>query len=250
MSKIKAFLERPSSRVFRPCYRGALTYEDENGDPQPILNLPKYPRVVDFGGVGPGLGLTPAAAELFVRAIRGGNTVATACGIVGMSPQTYIGYRNLALDAKENETEFEKARREYLFDFLLAVERAYALAEADWISVVMAAAEGRLPKTKKVTKEVITYPLGHAACPRGGQQIREVTEEIEAPPDFKAAQWLLEHTRQGSYAIRRAEQLAEQAMDDGDGPSPLKKIAEALDRISLKELPSSKPIDAEFTEVE
>lgn len=241
----------PNRAPLRPLYTGELTYPGVDGERLPILALPKYPR----SKRGPKLEITPNLAEHYVRAARSGNTQIACCALSGITQAVFQKYRKLALaDPEEGESDYESQRREYLYAFIRAVEIAEALAEYEMLQVIAEAATSG-QKTVKKGKRKITYP-------KGGVQIEEYEEEVIAPPDHKAAMWILERTRPDKYALKK-EATRVEVTGEGGGPVEVEhsvtgildaihrgigRIAERQQAALPMDAEQQAAIDAEFAE--
>lgn len=204
----------------RPLYTEPLVFEDENGEYQPVLQLPGYP-IPEAGG---SISLTPRVAEIIIRAARAGNSIKASCAFAGIHPRRLYEWRDIATsDPVEGESEYAVKLRAYLLAFFNSYDMAFSLAEVEMLQIVHDAATGQLPSAKKRTVEKITYP-------KGGVQKREVEEEIIAAPDAKAAMWILERTRAGTYGPRKDVNV--ELTGEGGGPVEVNHTNKALELVA------------------
>ena len=137
-------------------------------------------------------GTTITAAEHLVEQIRLGLDYQTAADHTGVSRQTLHTWRLTGARHRAAETQGTKLTElesKYV-NFLDALERAHAEAEADRLAVIEGAATGGR-QIVKTTERVL---------PDGRTETVTVTET--ARPEWTAAAWILERRMPGKYARR------------------------------------------------
>lgn len=152
--------------------------------------------------------LTLEVHEQIVRAVRGGNSFATAAAHAGVSDRTFERWMNKG----------EKARSGPYRALYDEVVRAKAQAEAGFVSILRRAARGT------VRKRTVTDRLHN----RKGEEIVRTTTTEERVYDWRAAEAWLKHRVWGQVGRQAGKAAAAQDELPKDPGEFAKKLRQAM----------------------
>jgi hypothetical protein len=165
--------------------------------------------------------LDPQTLERVKSALRTGAPKETAAAFAGINRDTLHAWLQRGTDAlrKANWNPHRVPAKDRPFaEFSDAVEKAMAGAEVDLLTSIAIA--GR-PRKRKV---VVTVGKGKSR--------RQEVVEVEEDGQWQASAWLLERTRQGTYARRHHHQV-----EGVEGGAPI--VVEKVDIRSIR--PEAEP---------